>query len=48
MNTRQGRTDLLIRYDRLVRELEVLEKKRVKKIRQLIATKEKIDKKRKD
>jgi hypothetical protein len=47
MNTRQGRTDILIRYDRLVRELEVIEKKRIKKLRQLMNTKAKMDKKEK-
>jgi len=42
-----GKTDLVIRYDRLVRELEIIEKKRIKKLRQLLDTKTKMDKKEK-
>tara|TARA_R110002020_G_scaffold8222_3_gene33435 strand:+ start:5400 stop:5537 length:138 start_codon:yes stop_codon:yes gene_type:complete len=42
-----GKTDLVIRYDRLVRELEIIEKKRIKKLRQLLDTKIKMDKKEK-
>jgi len=45
--TRMGKTDLVIRYDRLVRELEIIEKKRIKKLRQLLDTKTKMDKKEK-
>lgn len=45
--TRMGKTDLVIRYDRLVRELEIIEKKRIKKLRQLLDTKIKMDKKEK-